>query len=42
MVNNTVIYNIVNNLSGSLNNYGNVKSTEKNRISVFLDTIVKI
>ena len=39
IVNNTVIYNIVNNLSGSLNNYGNVKNTEKNRISTFFETI---
>lgn len=39
IVNNTVIYNIVNNLSGSLNNYGNVSNLEKNRISTFFDTI---
>jgi hypothetical protein len=39
MVNNTVIYNIVNNLSGSLNNYGNVSTSEKNRISSFFETI---
>lgn len=39
IVNNTVIYNIVNNLSGSLNNYGNVSSSEKNRISNFFDSI---
>ena len=39
MVNNTVIYNIVNNLSGSLNDYGNIKNTEKYRISTFFETI---
>jgi len=39
IVNNTVIYNIVNNLSGSLNNYGNVSSSVKQRISTFLETI---
>ena len=39
IVNNTVIYNIVNNLSGSLNNYGNVSSSEKIRISTFFETI---
>ena len=39
MVNNTFIYNIINNLSGSLNDFGNVKSSEKNRISNFFDTI---
>ena len=39
IVNNTVIYNIVNNLSGSLNDYGNVSSSEKYRISTFFETI---
>ena len=39
MVNNTVIYNIVNNLSGSLNDYGNVKNSEKKRISTFFESI---
>ena len=39
IVNNTVIYNIINNLSGSLNKYGNVSTSEKTRISNYFDTI---
>ena len=39
IVNNTVIYNIINNLRGSLNKYGNVSTSEKNRISNYFDSI---
>jgi hypothetical protein len=39
IVNNTVIFNIINNLSGSLNKYKNVKSSVKKRISTFLEQI---
>ena len=39
ITNNTVIFNIINNLNGSLNKYGNVSSTEKNRINNLIESI---
>lgn len=37
--NNTFIYNIINNLESTLNNYGNVSSETKTHISVLLESI---